>query len=290
VLVDENLLKQAVRGIGTEGYNVPGIFNYIAMQTGHNMTPSAVMRAQYKLQFNKDLPLSAAEQAEEQLSPEFIEKLNNVPSAKRVMRPYLQMTGVQVPGQPYNAPTTPEAPLTRPGGPQVLDWVGGDPPEGYNPDGTPLTGQGGSSFRPELVPSNYGTAIEQAAVNTGLDPAILSGLFEIESNWDVNNEQPDGKIGLGNLDPEIAREYGAKPDDPESQINASAQYLSYLMEIFEGNMNLALYAYQAGPDATMPSGGSQYVDDVMTRSSKYGYKPEFPPGMNRALKQKLMSQ
>jgi soluble lytic murein transglycosylase-like protein len=56
-----------------------------------------------------------------------------------------------------------------------------------------------------------------------------------------------GAIGLMQLLPEVAQQFGADPLDPKQNINAGAQYLKELLARYKGDLKLALAAYNAGP-------------------------------------------
>ncbi|WP_371158335.1 lytic transglycosylase domain-containing protein [Jannaschia sp. 2305UL9-9] len=106
------------------------------------------------------------------------------------------------------------------------------------------------------------TALRYAA-HPGLRRAGLSGgewmaLFRanvaVESGFRQSAVSPVGAVGLGQLMPETAAELGVDPHDPAENLDGSARYLFAQMERF-GSAELALAAYNAGPEAVARYGG-----------------------------------
>tara|TARA_R110000737_G_scaffold32761_2_gene51163 strand:+ start:542 stop:1009 length:468 start_codon:yes stop_codon:yes gene_type:complete len=86
----------------------------------------------------------------------------------------------------------------------------------------------------------------------GLSPVEWIALFRaniaIESNFRQSARSRVGAIGLGQLMPETAQVLGVDAHDPRQNLEGSARYL--LMQLKEfGSVELALAAYNAGPDA-----------------------------------------
>ena len=128
-----------------------------------------------------------------------------------------------------------------------------DVPEQINRGSAMVTGQlprrasmGGSSFNPDSVPEGYGGVIQQAAAENGIPPEILAGLIDTESAFNPGAVSPVGAQGLGQFMPPTAAEFGVDVNDPVSSIDGAARYLRYLVDYFNGDMNLAIYAYNGG--------------------------------------------
>ena len=99
--------------------------------------------------------------------------------------------------------------------------------------------------------------------NPGLRAAGLSGtewlaLFRaniaVESGFNSEARSPVGAIGLGQLMPETADVLGVDPYDPSENLHGSARYLLAQLQRF-GAADLALAAYNAGPEAVTLYGG-----------------------------------
>ena len=136
---------------------------------------------------------------------------------------------------------------------------------------------GGSSFNVASVPKGYGPVIEQAAVQNNIPPEILAGLIDTESAFNPGAVSPVGAQGLGQFMPPTAAEFGVDVNDPVSSIDGAARYLRYLVDYFNGDMNLAIYAYNGGMGNIERYGGpipgnkenEEYLQKVLNNSTKY---------------------
>ena len=84
--------------------------------------------------------------------------------------------------------------------------------------------------------------------------ALYRANIEIESGYDPAAESPVGAIGLGQLMPETAGILGVDPYDLAENLDGSARYLLAMLDRF-GDAQLALAAYNAGPEAVEKHGG-----------------------------------
>lgn len=89
--------------------------------------------------------------------------------------------------------------------------------------------------------------IEEAARLHGMDPALLTAVAEIESGFNPNAVSPKGAMGAMQLIPKTAADYGVtNPYDLQQNLNGGTRFLKDLLAAHNGNLPLALAAYNAG--------------------------------------------
>ena len=84
--------------------------------------------------------------------------------------------------------------------------------------------------------------------------ALFRANIAVESAFNPDARSSVGAIGLGQLMPGTADLLGVDPYDPEDNLHGSARYLLAQLEDF-GSADLALAAYNAGPEAVRDYGG-----------------------------------
>jgi soluble lytic murein transglycosylase-like protein len=109
------------------------------------------------------------------------------------------------------------------------------------------------------VPNERGQALVPAIAATaqkyGLDPAFLAAVFWTESSYTPDVVSPTGAIGLGQLMPQTAQWLGVDPWDPMQNMEGSARLYRYYLDKYDGNVELSISAYAAGPGAVAQAGG-----------------------------------
>ena len=99
--------------------------------------------------------------------------------------------------------------------------------------------------------------VEEAARVYRIDAALLHAVISAESGYNAAAVSHKGAVGLMQLMPETARRYGVENSfDPAQNIRGGAKYLSYLLQLFGNNLELALAAYNAGENAVIRHGYS----------------------------------
>lgn len=90
--------------------------------------------------------------------------------------------------------------------------------------------------------------ISKAAADYDLPPTLIRGVIKAESDFQVTAVSPAGAKGLMQLMPGTVQDLGVKnPFDIEQNIDGGARYLRKMLDMFDGNVALALAAYNAGP-------------------------------------------
>jgi soluble lytic murein transglycosylase-like protein len=103
-----------------------------------------------------------------------------------------------------------------------------------------------------LAALNAEELIAGAARRNGLPPEFVASVVSAESGFRPGAVSPKGAIGLMQLMPATAREYGADPHDPRQNVEAGTQYLRDLLFKYQNadhQVSRALAAYNAGPSA-----------------------------------------
>jgi soluble lytic murein transglycosylase-like protein len=92
--------------------------------------------------------------------------------------------------------------------------------------------------------------VREAAERHSVDPALVRAVIETESNWNPQAYSRKGAGGLMQLIPTTAQRFGANDVfNPQQNIDAGVRYLKTLLERYNGNLDLALAAYNAGEGA-----------------------------------------
>jgi len=98
----------------------------------------------------------------------------------------------------------------------------------------------------------YGAIIDKVAAEQGVNAKLVRALVQVESAYQPRARSPKGAMGLMQLMPATARQYGlADPYDPASNIEAGIKHLKSLLQRFPKSVALALAAYNAGEGAVM---------------------------------------
>jgi soluble lytic murein transglycosylase-like protein len=130
----------------------------------------------------------------------------------------------------------------------------------------------------------YNATIMKAAEKHGVDYALVKAVIKAESNFNPMAISRVGARGLMQLMPGTA--YALRVNDsfqPEDNIDGGVRYLRYLLDLYQGNIYLALAAYNAGEKAVYRYRGvppypetRTYVKRVLRYHEQYINEPKKP--------------
>jgi Transglycosylase SLT domain/Domain of unknown function (DUF4124) len=143
----------------------------------------------------------------------------------------------------------------------------------------------GSSRSDSGASADLHSIVHEKAANYDVDPSLIKAVIKTESNWNKRAVSRAGAMGLMQLMPATAVDMNVRnPYDPEENIEGGTKYLKYLIERFNGDLTLALAAYNAGPKTVEKFGyvppiteTKQYVKKVL---SLYNGKLSYPASVN----------
>jgi hypothetical protein len=140
--------------------------------------------------------------------------------------------------------------------PRILLTASKDP--GVTPvasPGVPLTSTSKNMAR-LTTPQEIDRLVQRTAEKHRVDPRLVRAVIATESNWNSTAVSPKGALGLMQLIPETAQQLGvADAFDPAQNVDAGVRYLAMLLDRYNGDLERALAAYNAGPGAVDRSGG-----------------------------------
>ncbi|WP_420475443.1 lytic transglycosylase domain-containing protein [Noviherbaspirillum sp. ST9] len=120
--------------------------------------------------------------------------------------------------------------------------------------------------------------VQRIAQSHGVNAALLKAIIEVESGFNANALSPKGAVGLMQVMPATAARYGRFDlYSPEQNVDVGARYLRDLLAMFDGNVRLAVAAYNAGENAVIRHGRRvppyqetiKYVPMVLERYDRF---------------------
>lgn len=126
--------------------------------------------------------------------------------------------------------------------------------------------------------SRYNGIVTETAREFGVPAQLIHSIIRAESDYDPNAVSHKGAVGLMQLMPATARQYGVtNPFDPIQNIRGGVRYIKDLMRLYDKRTNLVLAAYNAGQEAVRKYGGIppyretiNYIDKIK-RTYKKSY-------------------
>jgi hypothetical protein len=97
------------------------------------------------------------------------------------------------------------------------------------------------------MPTPLKTLVDTIANTHGVDPGLVRAVMKTESNFNRWAVSKKGALGLMQLIPETGRRYGVRDFfDPQQNVDGGVRYLKFLLQKFNGNIDLSIAAYNAG--------------------------------------------
>jgi soluble lytic murein transglycosylase-like protein len=131
--------------------------------------------------------------------------------------------------------------------------------------------------------TEYDNLVQSIAHKFRVEHTLIHSIIRAESNYDRFAVSPKGALGLMQLMPATAIQYGVKNVfDPRENIEGGVKYLKDLIKLYNGNTKLVLAAYNAGQEAVKKYNGippyretKTYISKIMDR---FGYDKDFIKG------------
>jgi soluble lytic murein transglycosylase-like protein len=121
---------------------------------------------------------------------------------------------------------------------------------------SPASGRNISVNEPVSFTSKFDSLINRASDKYNLPADLLKKVIQTESNFDPNVVSSAGAQGLMQLMPATAKWLGVtNPFDPAQNIEGGSKYLHNMLDKYNGDVTLALAAYNAGPGNVDKFGG-----------------------------------
>ncbi len=125
--------------------------------------------------------------------------------------------------------------------------------------------------------------IRRLSQESGVDPALVMAMVAVESRFRPWAVSPAGALGLMQLTPTTALHLGLEAPhnalDPIANLRAGIKYFVGLQQRFNGDLKMALAAYNAGPTAVSRHGGvppieetQNYVSRVLKEQQRFAVK------------------
>lgn len=155
--------------------------------------------------------------------------------------------------------------------------------QGESPDDLPDGDAAAPDLPPAAVttvdfpeaPDRFRAPLLDAAHRYQVSPSLLAALVWHESRWQPTALSSKGAIGLAQLMPATARALAVDPHDAGANLAGAAHYLRQMLDLFDGDVERALAAYDAGPARVLKAGGipaiaetRSYVSAIVDRLSR----------------------
>ena len=141
-------------------------------------------------------------------------------------------------------------------------WSSGDEQAQPDGDGIVIPDKAVTVLAERGWSGDYAQALVEIAKANEISPYLLEAVVWQESRWNPSARSRAGAIGLAQLMPGTARDLGVDPNDPLQNLSGGARYLRQQLNRFDGNVEKALAAYNAGPGRVMTAGGIPSIPET----------------------------
>jgi soluble lytic murein transglycosylase-like protein len=152
-------------------------------------------------------------------------------------------------------------------------FINAEPVNVARPTRIPLLRTAATGITPSTTQTSFAASLEMSAAEKAyrekieqmirevsaryrVDPALVRAVMQTESNWNTSAVSRKGALGLMQLGPGTAQQLGVNNAfDPKQNLDGGVRYLHMLLERYNGDLDKALAAYNAGPGAVDRAGG-----------------------------------
>ena len=177
-------------------------------------------------------------------------------------------------------------------------FINAEPVPIAHPSKAPLLKTASTGFTPRTAQPSFGASsdmpvydranrekitemIREVSDRYRVDPALVRAVIQTESNWNTNAVSRVGALGLMQLVPGTAQQLGVSNAlDPKQNLDGGVRYLHSLLERYNGDLDKALAAYNAGPGAVDRAGGIPRYRETRNYVQKVT-DSYYRPGSNR---------
>ncbi|MEG2017033.1 MAG: lytic transglycosylase domain-containing protein, partial [Clostridium sp.] len=118
-------------------------------------------------------------------------------------------------------------------------------------------------------------AIDKSSKKYGVDPSLIRAIIKVESNFDSNVVSSAGAMGLMQIMPENCTALGiTDPLNIEQNIDGGVRHIKDYIDRYNGNIEMALMAYNGGPTRMMNRGVTSINDIYKMPKETQNYVPK----------------
>lgn len=121
-----------------------------------------------------------------------------------------------------------------------------------------------TSLAASAGPAFWRGHVAMLAAKYDISPDLLEAVVWQESRWNIHAVSSAGARGLAQLMPGTSRALGVDANDPHANLEGGARYLRAMLDRFNGDIEKALAAYNAGPRRVEQAGGIPAIRETRT--------------------------